>query len=85
MVSAGEVLSGLYGTVLNCSQGLCVTHVPLKATAHGLGCGVVGNRGIAPNVQWGIYTRKSVFTIANLEASQMSIGEAMNTEGMATQ
>lgn len=64
MASAGEVLSELYGTSLNSSQGACVSHALLKATEHGLECRVVGNRGIAPNVQWGAYTRKSLFTIA---------------------
>lgn len=64
MVSAGEVLFGLYGTSLNSSQGAGVSHALVKATEHGLECRVVGNGGTVPNVQWGMYIRKSMFTIA---------------------
>lgn len=64
MVSAGEVLFGLDGTSLNSSQGAGVSHALVKPTEHGLDCRVVGNRGTVPSVQWGMYTRKSLFTIA---------------------
>ena len=64
MVSAGEVLFGLYGTSLNSSQGAGVSHAFVKATEHGLECRVVGNGGTVLNVQWGMYIRKSMFTIA---------------------